>query len=388
MLARLLHLSGVSVTVFESDASPDYRSQGGSLDLHETTGLAAIRAAGLWDRFEKHARYDGESMMIMDRNLKTWFKLDGSRNPYPKPEIDRTELRRILFESLPEGTIKWNRRLQSVDKDNLLVFQDGTESGYDLVIGADGAWSKVRMALTDIKPEYTGIGGYQMRIPDAKNTAPEVYELLNRGTIFAFEEGKELALQQLGDGEICVNFWTVRDEEWIKTANPKEARSTIFKQIEPWNQLFHGAISKATAACTPRNLYMLPVGAKWEHKPGLTLLGDAAHLMMHCAGEGVNLAFKDALTLSKAISDSIKEQGASNLDQSIKEYESAMFIYATRAQKMTDQMKDLNYYTPDAPRAKMADWILTRAKYDIPPAVYPFAAVWFHCFYFVFKLFN
>ncbi|UNI16142.1 hypothetical protein JDV02_002608 [Purpureocillium takamizusanense] len=52
MLARMLHRGGVHVTVFEGEASPDFLGQGGTLDLHTKTGMAAMRAAGLFDEFE------------------------------------------------------------------------------------------------------------------------------------------------------------------------------------------------------------------------------------------------------------------------------------------------------------------------------------------------
>lgn len=69
-LARLLHISPsqINITVFESDASATSRSEAdGTLDLHATTGLAAVRACGLWDKFVALARFDGDEIKMVDK---------------------------------------------------------------------------------------------------------------------------------------------------------------------------------------------------------------------------------------------------------------------------------------------------------------------------------
>jgi 2-polyprenyl-6-methoxyphenol hydroxylase-like FAD-dependent oxidoreductase len=61
-LARLLQRSEtpIQVTIFEREASPDARTQGGTLDLHTETGIAALKKAELYDEFLKLSRFDAE----------------------------------------------------------------------------------------------------------------------------------------------------------------------------------------------------------------------------------------------------------------------------------------------------------------------------------------
>ena len=147
----LLNEPGIDVTIFEGEKDRSVRAQGGTLDLHTGTGQQALKEAGLYEEFLKCARFDGEALAVVDKTKAAVLKLAGSSKTtsWGRPEIDRTELRRILIESLPEGIIRWGKRLRSVDAEDLtLQFDDGTEKGFDLLVGADGAWSKVRPLLS------------------------------------------------------------------------------------------------------------------------------------------------------------------------------------------------------------------------------------------------
>lgn len=143
-LARLLTRASIPVTIFEGESSMSVREQGGSLDLRTNTGLKALREAGLYEDYEEYARYDGEALSVVDKNLVSVIRIGGTTEASSrgKPEIDRARLRQILVNSLPEGTIRWNCRLRSVDPHDLSPhFDHGVETGFDLLIGADGAWS-------------------------------------------------------------------------------------------------------------------------------------------------------------------------------------------------------------------------------------------------------
>lgn len=101
LLARYLQQHNIAVTIFERESSRDARTQGGTLDLHEDTGLNALSASGLLKAAERYMRSgEAEAMKIMDRDGKVW--LDENQRPAiegeehsgedparGRPEIDR-----------------------------------------------------------------------------------------------------------------------------------------------------------------------------------------------------------------------------------------------------------------------------------------------------------
>ncbi|KAM7189396.1 tetracycline resistance protein from transposon [Rhypophila sp. PSN 637] len=343
MLARLLlHLSSEAdippptVHIFESESSPNYRSQGGTLDLHPKTGLTALQAAGLFDKFLDHARYDWAALQVTDKNLQV---------------------------SLPTGTIRWSKRLKQIRRKSL-EFTNGQIVGpYDLVIWADGAWSKTRSYLAPgvASPIFCKIALLDLSIPPpAKDTAPEVYDLINKGNLFAYSTGGFVSVQTMGDGSINIyaqHYW--ESCPWYFPHNPDKTRQALVAEggggpFADWHPLLREAILKATDRCTPRMLYQLPVGFKWDHQEGVTLIGDAAHLMTPYAGEGVNVGLMDALVLG----------GISLLDKAVTGYENEMWPRAEKIAKLTDDLKQLWMFTEGSPGSVIATTTSLHAMKD------------------------
>lgn len=94
-LARILQKHGVRATVYERESSPNVRSQGGSLDLHQESGLQALKEADLFSAFLKFARYEDQQMRVLDKNGVVHLDEDGMGPPpeegedQGRPEIDR-----------------------------------------------------------------------------------------------------------------------------------------------------------------------------------------------------------------------------------------------------------------------------------------------------------
>ena len=118
MLARVLHVNGVACTVFELDDSPAARRQGGQLDIHEDTGQEALRAAGLHDAFLRLVHAGAQCERVLDRhNVLLHESVDDGTGG--RPEVDRGQLRTLLLDALPEGVVRWGKRLEHVRQDHV-----------------------------------------------------------------------------------------------------------------------------------------------------------------------------------------------------------------------------------------------------------------------------
>lgn len=108
VLARILQRNGFAVTVFEAELSAHARPQGGSLDLHVASGQRALREAGVFDEFLAKVQQGADASLLVDHTMKVYWADDGDGL---RPEIERTDLRDLLLNSVAAGTVQWNRKL-------------------------------------------------------------------------------------------------------------------------------------------------------------------------------------------------------------------------------------------------------------------------------------
>jgi 2-polyprenyl-6-methoxyphenol hydroxylase-like FAD-dependent oxidoreductase len=303
-LASILVRNGITPTVFEHDVSPNARSQGGSLDLHPGTGQAAVDACGLTSQFEKYARYDDQDLTAADKHGNVVLELKD--RDVGHPEIDRGQIRQILLDSIPEGVIKWDHHLVTATEDSL-EFKDHTESGWDLIVGADGAWSKIRPLCCYVPPFYTGISAFAMTLTEASTKHAAISEMVGKGTFFANgEDGNILAYQRNDNDLIQVYAFGRRPENFIKNSgidinDDASIRAALKKDYAQWDSKLCAVFDECDDNIAFMPLHMLPVGLRWPSHRKVALIGDAAHLMTPFAGEGVNLAMTDAMDLANAI---------------------------------------------------------------------------------------
>ena len=360
LLARLLHLSHIPFTLLEAEPHRHSRAQGGSLDLHEESGQLALQEAGLIDEFRMIARSEGEDFIVADKTGKLHMNEVDSEG-HGRPEVDRIQLRGILIDSLPADAIQWGSKVRSINptKDGKheihIESTDRTKRTeiFDLVIGADGAWSRVRPLLSDTKPHYSTISCADSRIRSVDTKYPHLSKLVGRGTYSAFSDYKGIIAQRNGDGSIHIYTMLQKPENWLKEigvdwSNAENVKDLLLGEFKDWDNSLKDLLRHSDSDIVPRALYMLPTSFVWTSKPGLTMLGDAAHLMTPFAGEGVNLAMIDSLDLSKAIVSATKS-ACTDLPEAVKGYEETML--ARSHEKMQETWKNLElFFRRDAPR--------------------------------------
>lgn len=346
-LGRVLQLKGIPFTIFERDSSANTRSQGGTLDLETGGGQLALHKAELHDKFRANMRVSGQAVKLATKDATFVLEHYAEETDESRPEIDRGILRKFFLDVVG-NSVKWSARVTSITKQEgggyKLGFADGTSQVFDLVVGADGCFSTIRPAISSDRPGYTGVTLFEMWITGVFNH-PKEAALIGPGSMFALGDHKGIFCQVNDGGKIRIaavislpEYWHKQFEKTYDWSNPKgDAKTKLIEEFySDWAPELRALISATESDVWPRPLYYLPVGHRWVHTPGLTLIGDAAHVMSPAAGEGANIAMLDGALLGEAIAEGLANGGGDALEKSIQGFEESMFERATKAAAMSE----------------------------------------------------
>jgi len=197
VLARVLHVHGIPAAVYEAEASPTARTQGGMLDIHPENGQWALEQAGLTGGFRDLVLPGRESYRVVDTDGTVLLDLPDRATggeAGERPEVQRGDLRRLLLDSLPPDTVRWDRKVTGVralgDGRHAVDFADGTAVTTSLLVGADGAWSRVRPLVSDATPAYVGVSIVETFLFDGDTRLPTAADVVGGGSLFALAPGK------------------------------------------------------------------------------------------------------------------------------------------------------------------------------------------------------
>jgi 2-polyprenyl-6-methoxyphenol hydroxylase-like FAD-dependent oxidoreductase len=329
MLARLLQTQGFSVKVFERDASPTSRSQGGSLDLRKNAGQRAIEQAGLMEEFRRLSRSDAKAFKMLDSRGKPHPADEAGTHEEAGPEIDRGDLRQMLLGSLAPDTIAWghavNDVLPEVDGRWRIEFKDQAPVTADLVVGADGVGSRVRPCLTRVRPRYTGMTMLAGVIRKELWRGSELSNLLGEGSVMFAEHHQTIFVQRCSRDLILLYYSMVVAQDWpaaqgFALDDSKAVLNAITAAYHDWSPELLTMLTQVDGNFHRWPLSVMPPDHRWETRPGLAMVGDSSHAMPPFTGKGVNLALLDSLELA----DGLVANPAAEVTEAVKKCEARM----------------------------------------------------------------
>ena len=328
-LARLLQMRGFTVKIFERDASSTARPQGGSLDLRPDSGQLAIDAAGLGDVFARFSRDEAKAFRMADAKGNDLPGMGEETHEDAGPEIDRGDLRQLLIDSLAPDTVCWGQSVDDVQPETdgrwRLDIRDRDPVIADLVVGADGIGSKVRRRLTTVQPVYTGVTMIAANIRKELWRGSEVDRLLGEGSVM-FADGKRTIFVQRCNHDLILLYYSMDvPEGWPKIAgfglDDKQAiMAAVAQSYKDWSPELMAMLTDVRDTFQLWPCSVMPPKYSWETQPGITMLGDASHVMPPFTGKGVNLAMLDAFELANVLSDG----ATSDVTAGIKGFEARM----------------------------------------------------------------
>jgi 2-polyprenyl-6-methoxyphenol hydroxylase-like FAD-dependent oxidoreductase len=350
-LARVLRVHGIPATIYEAEPSADARTQGGLLDVHEYNGQLALEAAGLTGEFRAIIHQGGEATRVLDQHGTVLLDEpdDGTGG---RPEVLRGDLRQILLDSLPGEMIQWGRKVTGVqplgEGRYQLTFADGPAVTTSLLVGADGAWSAIRPLLSGAKPRYSGTSFIETYLFDADERHPAAAQAIGDGALFAVAPGQGILAHREPGGVLHAYVALAKPQEWIAAIDFTDAAATtarVAAEFDGWAPGLTALITDSDTAPVPRAINALPVDHRWDRVAGVTVLGDAAHLMSPFAGEGANLAMFDGSELGQAIA-----AHPSDAETALAEYERALFPRSAQFAAESDENHKLLFgdSTPDS----------------------------------------
>jgi salicylate hydroxylase len=374
-LAQGLQRRGVSFDVYERDAAPDSRPQGFRIKIDQTgqQALEACLPPALNTLFRETCAIpvNGVNLIgpglepVSERWVASWQRAGGDDAPVGRVEdvnADRLAMRRVLLSGI-EAHVHFGRAFAGCERSSSSSssssssnggalrarFEDGSVVEGDVLVAADGVNSAVRaMRLPDVVPLDTGSTCIYGKTLFAADTASRIAPLFHAKTSVAF--GDRLAVivdpmrfrpraspAPVGDylywAMIGPNDRLNPDDDdaaaLLSSAPRHRAHAIVLSRAADWHPGFRSLFELAA----PSDVAMLPVRTMtapptWQ-TDGVTVIGDAIHVMSPAGGLGANTALHDAATLAQKLGDALVNR--TSVLAAVAAYEAAMRDYAREA---------------------------------------------------------
>jgi kynurenine 3-monooxygenase len=313
-MAVFLGRAGHRIKVYERRPDPRDRAAGRGRSINlaiSTRGLAALERVGLAGKLlEVAVPMRGRMVHAIDGGLT--FQPYGHQAHHVIHSVSRAGLNRLLVETaeaMPNVEVHFGQRCVDVDLEHALgAFVDidngrTTTVPADLLIGADGAFSEVRLAMQktdrfDYTQSFLEHGYKELTIPPAEGGGFR----MERNALHIWPRGgfMMIALPNVDGSYTCTCFWPFRGENSFAALATREEVGSYFEKTFPDavpmmpdlgdDYLLNAVGSLVTVRCAP-----------WRFKDRAALLGDAAHAVVPFYGQGANAAFEDCIVLDECL---------------------------------------------------------------------------------------
>jgi salicylate hydroxylase len=417
-LAHGLRRAGVSVAVYERTRARTDWLQGYRIHInpHGSRALHACLPARQWELFTASAGRPSAGFAFLTEQLRDLLFLPQSLIAHPDADpaashhsVSRITFRQVLLDGLDDVVHhgkEFVRYQQAPDGPVTAFFADGTSATGDVLVGADGANSRVRQQyLPGAHRVDTGVIAIAGKLPLTAETRAWLPERLSSSVnniipprdcsmFTAIWEGdrQRLASQPAGmpanaaagspasadappEGLLFDNtqdyvFWGYSAKRSAHAAalggDGRGLRDMVAAAISGWHpglvRLVTESDPATVAAVAIRSMEAVPAWAASR----VTLLGDAIHNMTPMAGIGANTALRDASLLR----DKLAGAGAGSLAAEIGEYEAAMRHYGFDAVRLS--LRNAQRATGGRP-GRVAFRAMLRATNAVPPLKRQFA---------------
>jgi 2-polyprenyl-6-methoxyphenol hydroxylase-like FAD-dependent oxidoreductase len=291
---------------------------------------------------------------------------DITRNDHPAERhygVSRISLRNVLLSGMQDVVHlgkTFERYEVGADGRVTAYFADGTSATADLMVGADGANSRVRaQLLPHARRDDTGVvaiaGKYRLTsssssgrgLPAALTTDANLVIPSGRGFMFTavwhhdrrtVQPDGDLPEGFLLDNTADYTFWAYADaaDQFPAGATDLDG-ATLIQVVLDKTQDWSPALRELVSGSDPETVNALRLKSASPVKPWLTgpvtLIGDAIHNMTPMAGVGANTALRDADLLRRRLIAA--HRGEIGLTEAVADYERRMLEYGFAAVKQS-----------------------------------------------------
>jgi kynurenine 3-monooxygenase len=342
LMAVFLGRAGHRVRVYERRTDPRKGGHGRARSINlaiSTRGLAALERAGL-DAKLLEVAVPMRGRMVHAADGRLTFQPYGHEAHHVINSVSRGGLNRLLVEAAeadPNVEVVFGQKCVDVDLEHATAMFADVETGRtstvpaELLIGADGAYSEVRLALQktdrfEYVQSYLPHGYKELSIPPAAGGG----FLMERNALHIWPRGgfMMIALPNVDGSFTCTCFWPFSGENSFQALATREEIREYFERVFPdavplmptleEDFLLNAVGSLVTVRCAP-----------WRFKDRVALLGDAAHAIVPFYGQGANAAFEDCIVLDECLREASRDVG------------DALATYEARRKRHADALADL-----------------------------------------------